>query len=98
MVPAVVNCTVMLAVPTIVGSVVSRKCVGSLLVIVIISLDGGATGIDTLPLTIMLLPAIGPLTLIAGAAVTEIGTVTVLMPGELIVNVGLPTATPVTVI
>ena len=63
-----VNCKVMLAVPTFVQSAVSRKCVGSLLVSVIVSLEGGAAAKLTLPPTIRLLPTMGALTLIAGAA------------------------------
>src|SRR5438477_1284337 len=95
-----VNGSVMLELPTFVESVVSRKSPALVPVTVSVndSLVSGGTGIDTLPCSIMLLPIIGALTLIIGAAVTEIGTVIVLMPAELIVKLGLPTATPVTVI
>ena len=46
----------MLALPTVVGLVESRKCVGSLLVRVRVSLEGGAAPNATLPLLRRLLP------------------------------------------
>src|SRR6266576_1014998 len=74
-----VNGSVMLEVPTIVELVVSKKCVGSVLVMVIVSLEGGTAGIDTLPCSIMLLPIIGALTLISGAV--TVATICTLVDG-----------------
>jgi len=62
-----VNCRVILAVPTVVGLVESRKCVGSLLARVNVSLEGGAAPKLKLPFWTKLLPMTGPPTLSVGA-------------------------------
>src|SRR5882672_10182604 len=69
----------MVALPTVVGLVESRKCVGSPLVTVSVALEGGAAPKLTLPLLRRLLPTmkLPPLTLmLIGGAVTVAGMCT----------------------
>jgi hypothetical protein len=91
-----VRFTVTLVVPTAVVLVDNRKCVGSLLVSVIVPLLDGAALSEMLRPEYVLLPTIGLFTVIVGAAVTFTVAVASVMPGESARSVVLPTATPVT--
>src|ERR1700688_3142917 len=94
-----VNGRVMLAVPTLVGSPVSRKCVGSLLVNVMVGLagaEGGAALRLRLPCAIRLLPTIGVFRLMSGAAPTLMAAVIVVIPGDETLRFAVPCVTPVT--
>jgi len=83
----------MLALPTLAGFAVSRKCVGSLLVRVRVrsaALEGGAAFRLMLAWVARLLPTIGIFNVIPGMGPTLIGAVIVAIPGEVTVRFAEP--------
>ena len=87
---------VIVAVPTTAGSVVSRKCAGSLLVSVMFCVTTGGTLSPPPGLKTVLLPTMKLLRVIAGGAPTLIGAVIVFIPGEDTLKFAVPCVTPVT--